>query len=283
MAIEVAAPAKLNLALHVTGQRADGYHLLDSLVVFADIGDRVSVAPAGALTLAITGPEAAGLGAGEDNLVLRAARAFAAARGARITLEKNLPVASGIGGGSADAAATLTALARLWDLPLPGDAAVLTLGADVPVCLAGRPARMSGIGEALAPVPPLPGGLAVVLVNPRVTVATPAVFRALARKDNPALEAMPERFADAEDLAGWLLRQRNDLQAAAIGMAPVIAAVLDRIAATGPLLTRMSGSGATSFGLYGTLASAAAAAADLASAHPGWWVRAAQVLSAPRG
>ncbi|OYX43538.1 MAG: 4-(cytidine 5'-diphospho)-2-C-methyl-D-erythritol kinase [Rhodobacterales bacterium 32-67-9] len=281
MAIEVAAPAKLNLALHVTGLRADGYHLLDSLVVFADIGDRVRVGPADRLSLEITGPESAGLSAGEDNLVLRAARSFAAGGGAKIVLEKNLPVASGIGGGSADAAATLTALARLWGRTPPDDRAILALGADVPVCLAGRPARMSGIGEALAPVPPLPEGLAVVLVNPRVPVATPAVFGALAHKDNPAMAAIPGAFADAAALAGWLTRQRNDLEAPAIRTAPVIATVLDSIAATGPLLTRMSGSGATSFGLFGAFAPAAAAAAELAAAHPGWWVRAARLLPSP--
>lgn len=278
MAIEVAAPAKLNLALHVTGQRSDGYHLLDSLVVFVEIGDRVRVAPARDLSLEIAGPEAEGLSAGDDNLVLRAARAFGAGRGAKITLEKNLPVASGIGGGSADAAAALRALAQLWSVALPGAAAVLALGADVPVCLAGRPARMSGIGEALAPVPPLPRGLAAVLVNPRVAVPTPAVFRALARKDNPAMEAMPEGFSDASALAGWLARQRNDLQAPAIAAAPAIAEVLARIAATRPLLSRMSGSGATSFGLFASRAEATAAAARLTAERPDWWVRAAPVL-----
>ncbi len=282
MAIEVAAPAKLNLALHVTGQRADGYHLLDSLVVFAGIGDRVRAAPARTRSLEIAGPEAEGLSAGEDNLVLRAARAFGAGSGAKITLEKNLPVASGIGGGSADAAATLRALAQLWGVALPGAAAVLALGADVPVCLAGRPARMSGIGEALARVPLLPGGLAVVLVNPRVVVPTPAVFRTLARKDNPAMEAMPDKFTDAAALAGWLARQRNDLEAPAIATAPVISEVLDRIAATGPLLARMSGSGATTFGLFATLAAAKEAAARLTAEKPGWWVCAAPILPSPR-
>jgi 4-diphosphocytidyl-2-C-methyl-D-erythritol kinase len=277
MAIEEFAPAKLNLALHVTGQRPDGYHLLDSLVVFADVGDRVTVAPAEALTLAVAGPEGAGLTAGEDNLVLRAARAFGAGRGAAIVLEKTLPVASGIGGGSADAAAALRALARLWGLPLPDAVAVLALGADVPVCLAGRPARMGGIGEALVPVPALPE-VAVLLVNPRVEVATPAVFRALARKDNPAMETPPPAFAGPGDLAAWLSRQRNDLEAPAIAVAPVIADALSAIAATGPLMARMSGSGATCFGLFATLAGAGAAARRLAARHPGWWVRAAPVL-----
>ncbi len=277
MAIEEFAPAKLNLALHVTGQRADGYHLLDSLVVFAGVGDRITVAPAETLSLDVTGPEAAKLTAGEDNLVFRAARAFGAGRGAAIMLEKTLPVASGIGGGSADAAAALRALSRLWGLPLPGAEAVLALGADVPACLAGRPARMGGIGEALVPVPPLPG-MAALLVNPRVEVPTPAVFRALARKDNAAMEPLPPVLAAAQTLAVWLSRQRNDLEAPAILTAPVVAEVLAAIAATSPLLTRMSGSGATCFGLFATSDAAGAAAAAVTARHPGWWVRAAPIL-----
>jgi 4-diphosphocytidyl-2-C-methyl-D-erythritol kinase len=278
MAIEEFAPAKLNLALHVTGQRADGYHLLDSLVVFAGVGDRVTVAPAGALTLTVTGPEGAALTAGEDNLVLRAARAFGTGRGAAIRLEKTLPVASGIGGGSADAAAALRALARLWGLPPPDAAAVLALGADVPACLAGRPARMGGIGEVLVPVPPLPD-MAVLLVNPRVEVPTPAVFRALARKDNAAMEPLPPAFAAVQTLAAWLSRQRNDLEAPAILVAPIVADVLSAIAATEPMLARMSGSGATCFGLFASLQDAAVAAKTVSRHRPGWWVRAAPVLA----
>lgn len=277
MAIEDFAPAKLNLALHVTGQRADGYHLLDSLVVFAGLGDRVAVAPAESLSLSVTGPEGAGLPADEENLALRAARAFGAGRGAAIMLDKRLPVASGIGGGSADAAATLRALSRLWSLPLPGAEKVLALGADVPVCLAGRPARMGGVGEVLTPAPALPA-IAVVLVNPRVAVSTPAVFRALARKDNPPLDPPPPAFATAADLAGWLSRQRNDLQSPAISLAPRIADVLAAIEATGPLLARMSGSGATCFGLFPAIEEAAAAAARISARNAGWWVLAAPVL-----
>ena len=206
MAIEAFAPAKVNLALHVTGQRADGYHLLDSLVVFAGVGDRVSVSDADRLVLDVTGPEGTGLSAAEDNLVLRAARSFDVGRGAAITLFKDLPVASGIGGGSADAAAALRALSQLWEMPLPPPEAVLSLGADVPVCLAGRPARMSGIGGTLAEAPRLPDDLAVVLVNPRVAVSTPAVFRALGSKDNPPMEALPASFDTPTEFAGWLAR-----------------------------------------------------------------------------
>ena len=278
MTVEDFAPAKLNLALHVTGRRANGYHDLDSLVVFAGVGDRVSALPAPALTLSVTGPEAAALAGEGDNLVLKAARVMAAGRGAALTLDKVLPVASGIGGGSADAAAALRALARLWDCPTPDAAAVMALGADVPVCLAGQPARMSGLGERLAPVPALPGGLAVVLVNPRIALATPAVFAALERRDNPAMEPMPGAFRDAEALVVWLRRQRNDLEAPAIRLVPAIEAVLAALSVAGARLVRMSGSGATCFGLHDSVAGAETAAKTIAAREPGWWVRAAPLL-----
>ena len=270
--VEGLARAKVNLALHVTGRREDGYHLLDSLVAFADFGDVVRVRPAEDLSLTVTGPMAAGLGAGEDNLVLRAARLMG--RPAAITLEKSLPLASGIGGGSADAAATLQAMARLFGLDLPDPAAVLGLGADVPVCLLGRPARMAGIGEDLTPISLPPAYL--VLVNPGFAVSTPQVFRALTRRDNPPLGTIPG-FADARDLAAWLTATRNDLQAAAVTLRPEIAEVLAVIEATPDcLLARMSGSGATCFGLYAEARAAARAAARLARA--GWWVQAGALV-----
>lgn len=271
------ARAKINLALHVTGRRADGYHLLDSLVAFADFGDRITVEPAEALSLRITGPKAAGLGAGPDNLVLRAASAFGSGQGARITLEKHLPVASGIGGGSADAAATLRALAALWDCPLPGAAEVLALGADVPVCLLGRPARMAGIGEEVAPLA-LPE-VHVVLANPGIGLGTAEVFRALTRRDHPALPT-PAVWPDAAALATYLRQCRNDLGPPAQGLAPVIGRVVAALAAqTGCLLARMSGSGATCFGLFATAAQAEAAAAQIAKSEAGWWVRAGALAS----
>jgi 4-diphosphocytidyl-2-C-methyl-D-erythritol kinase len=274
------APAKINLCLHVTGQRADGYHLLDSLVVFCGSGDRVSVSPAPGLQLTITGPQAAALPVDADNLVLRAARAMGP-DGAAITLEKHLPVASGIGGGSADAAATLRALARLRAMPLPAAARVLELGADVPVCLAGQPARMSGVGEVVQPLAhPLPEAW-LVLANPGVAVPTPAVFRALARRDNPALPREMPHLRTVADLATFLLLQRNDLEAAAIGLAPLIAAVKSALGARpGCLMARMSGSGATCFGLFADPLAATAAAHGLRAAHPGWWVDAAPILPA---
>jgi 4-diphosphocytidyl-2-C-methyl-D-erythritol kinase len=267
------AQAKINLALHVIGRRADGYHLLDSLVAFADFGDLIHVETAADLSLHLTGPKAADLTSGPDNLVLRAAAAFeAGAKGARITLDKHLPVASGIGGGSADAAAALQALSALWGCPLPKAASVLALGADVPVCLVGRPARMEGIGEKVTPLS-LPQAF-IVLANPGVGLATASVFAALTRRDNAPLPA-PAAWPDAAALAHWLHAARNDLEPPAQALAPVIGTVLAALGRQqGCLLARMSGSGATCFGLFATAAQAEAAAAALARAEAAWWVQA---------
>jgi 4-diphosphocytidyl-2-C-methyl-D-erythritol kinase len=276
------APAKVNLCLHVTGRRDDGYHLLDSLVVFAGVGDRITLLPGRGLTLRLSGPEAGSLTAGPDNLVLRAAHAMAV-KGVAIRLWKGLPVASGIGGGSADAAATLRAIARFSGRPLPEAGEVLALGADVPVCLAGHPVRMQGVGEVLTPLPTLPP-MWMVLANPRVPVATPQVFAGLTARDNPPLPGLPAaalRSADA--FAGWLATgTRNDLAAAARRIAPLLAEVESALAeAPGCLLARMSGSGATHFGLFAGPDQARTAARHLAAAHPGWWVADAPVLPAP--
>jgi 4-diphosphocytidyl-2-C-methyl-D-erythritol kinase len=270
-----AAPAKVNLYLHVTGRRDDGYHLLDSLVVFAGIGDTLSAEPAESLSLRVAGRFAAGLAAEADNLVLRAARMLAAEAGvaaaAHLVLEKHLPVASGIGGGSADAAAALRLLCRLWRLsPDPAVLARLAagLGADVPVCLAGRSARMGGVGERLAPAPALPA-CGIVLINPGVAVATAEVFRA--RRCAWSLPAtLPAAWTDAAAMAADLRGLRNDLQPAAVALRPVIGEVVAALAATpGCLLARMSGSGATCFGLFADRDAAERAAA--AVRRPGWW------------
>jgi len=276
MAIEAFAPAKVNLTLHVTGQRADGYHLLDSLVVFADIGDTVRATAADGLSLTVTGPQATGLAADDSNLVLRAARVFPRAAGAALTLDKVLPVASGVGGGSADAAATLQVLSRLWGLPLPDAGAVLRLGADVPVCLAGRPARMTGVGEGLHPLAhPLPPA-ALVLANPGVALSTPAVFAALDRRDHAPMPREMPRLRDVAELAAFLGMTRNDLEPAATRLAPVIAQVRAALSAQQAcLMSRMSGSGATCFGLFPDPLAAAAAARVLKAARPDWWVVAA--------
>ncbi len=265
------APAKINLALHVTGQRADGYHLLDSLVCFADIGDRLSVTVADEMTLTLTGPMAGKLTADADNLVLQAAHLLDPIKTAQITLEKILPVASGIGGGSSDAATCLRLLADLWHLPLPDPAAVLTLGADVPVCLAGGAARMQGIGETISPLS-LPAFPAV-LVNPGLSLSTPAVFQQLASKTNPTLQPPPTSL----DHSQWLLYlkvQRNDLEAPAIALCPTIAEVLQALVQqSGCALARMSGAGATSFGLFETDAAARMAAQEIQARQPNWWVK----------
>jgi 4-diphosphocytidyl-2-C-methyl-D-erythritol kinase len=265
-ALREVARAKVNLYLHVTGRREDGYHLLDSLAVFPGAGDVLEAEASPALTLAVAGPFAAALEGG-DNLVLRAARKLDASRGAALRLTKNLPVASGIGGGSADGAAALRLLSRLWRCPVP-EGAALALGADVPVCLASEPARMQGVGEVLLPGPRLPR-FGMVLVNPGMPVATPAVF---ARRIGgfSALAALPDGWVDAAAMARDLAALRNDLEAPAIALCPPIGEVLAAIAATpGALLARMSGSGATCFGLYASAGAARVAAATLA--RPGWW------------
>lgn len=273
------APAKINLCLHVTGRRSDGYHLLDSLVVFAGTGDRVEVAAGQGLHLSLAGPEAGALTGEADNLVLRAARSMGVSN-ARLTLHKELPVASGIGGGSADAAASLRALARLTGLPLPGPQVILSLGADVPVCLAGRPARMQGVGEVLTPLHGLPP-LWLVLANPRVPVPTRSVFSGLASPRNSGLPDVPTHaLRSADAFAGWLAAHtRNDLITPALRVAPVLAEVQAALAADPAcLLARMSGSGGTHFGLYATAEAAAAANVALGAAHPGWWVVSAPMI-----
>ncbi len=263
------APAKINLALHVTGRRADGYHLLDSLVCFADIGETLRAAPAASLSLRVTGPMAAGVPVDDSNLVLRAARALGVT-GAALELEKHLPAAAGIGGDSSDAAAALRVLSAMTGRPLPADQG-LSLGADVPVCLAARPTRMRGIGERLDPVtlPELPA----VLVNPGFALSTPAIFAALQSRDNPPLPDLPPPCEVAE-LMDWLSRLRNDLEPAALSVDTRVGDVLAALRQTPARLVRMSGSGATCFGLYDTPAAAQAAQETLRAAHPGWWVQA---------
>ena len=278
------APAKVNLTLHVTGQRADGYHLLDSLVVFADVSDTISVEPAADLRLTVSGPFSKGVPVDDSNLIMRAARALADARGvstgAALHLEKTLPHAAGIGSGSSDAAATIKLLADHWHVaPLePDDSAVLGLGADVPVCAAGpQPQRMRGIGEALSSVPALPPA-ALVLLRPPVAVPTGPVFQGLATESGTAMAEVPDGL-DFTGFASWLSRQRNDLLAPAIAIAPVIGEVIDMLQAQeGAAYAAMSGSGATCFGLFADITRAEVAAGRIMAAHPDWWVAAARTL-----
>lgn len=279
------APAKVNLTLHVTGRRSDGYHLLDSLVVFLALGDRLHVEPAEHVTLAVTGPNAAGVPV-EANLVLEAAAALAQASGkpcpgASLTLDKHLPAAAGLGGGSSDAAAALRALNRLWGIGL--DTAELmrlgeTIGADVPVCVAPMAARMTGIGERVTPLPALPQ-VHVLLVNPGCSLATATVFAGLTDPENPGLPELPRHWRGVSHLVDYLAACRNDLAAPAIAATPVVQEVLATLAAEPAcLLARMSGSGATCFGLFATAEDAARASAGVARSHPGWWVAAARTL-----
>ncbi|WP_394346557.1 4-(cytidine 5'-diphospho)-2-C-methyl-D-erythritol kinase [Meridianimarinicoccus aquatilis] len=274
---EAFAPAKINLCLHVTGRREDGYHLLDSLVVFADVGDRITATLADSMSLRVDGPMAGSVPVGPDNLVLRAATLFEPPIDAAITLTKNLPAAAGVGGGSSDAAACLRALSELSGRALPGPDRLLGLGADVPACVAAEPLRMQGIGEKITPWPSLPP-LWVVLVNPRVLVSTPAVFKRLERRDNPPMQ-IPAEDAGIDTFVQWLAVQRNDMQSAACQIEPVITDVLTALSKTpGCALARMSGSGATCFGLFYDAKSAEQAQATIASKNGGWWCQSAAIL-----
>lgn len=283
----VGAPAKINLYLHVLGRRPDGYHDLDSLVAFATLHDVITASPSDELSLTVEGGFAAELSestSGDDNLVLRAARLLAEHLGreatAAIRLHKMIPVAAGLGGGSADGAATLLALCRLWHAEVPFPLLTelaLRLGADLPVCLASRTATMSGIGESLAPAPEVPP-LGVVLVNPRVPLATADVFRALDGRVTPAPRPR-YRPDDAMSLIDGLRKTRNDLTEPAIRLAPVLRDVLVALeAAPGVSIARMSGSGATCFGLFADSIAAQIAAEQIAGAQPTWWVRACRLI-----
>jgi len=279
------APAKVNLTLRVLGRRADGYHDIESLAAFADVGDRLALTPGDALTLTVVGPSAAQTGAEADNLVTEAARALAAripglCAGA-FRLQKNLPVAAGLGGGSADAAAALRLLAKANKLapddPRLRDAARAT-GADVPVCLDPRARLMRGIGEILSAPLPLPR-LHALLVNPGVAVPTKLVFSGWRPSANPirALDSTADfavpKMHNEEQLLDWLASEANDLEVSAIALEPAIAEVLASLrAATGCRLARMSGSGATCFALCASAAETATAGQTLRTQFPDWWI-----------
>lgn len=268
MQINEFARAKVNLCLHVTGQRDDGYHLLDSIVVFADLGDRITVVPDEGFSLTVNGPFAAGLSTGDDNLVLQAAELYSQhCKGAAITLTKNLPVASGIGGGSADAAAMLRAMSHMTGVALPRDAG-LSLGADVPVCLQSISCRMQGIGDKIIPLVGFPKYFAV-LVCPNVQLSTSDVFAALETKENTAIA----QITDKRSIDQFLCQQRNDLERPSADIATEIGQCLHEIRNQGAFLARMSGSGATCFGLFETGQASEEAAKTIASSHSDWWVK----------
>ncbi len=280
MSLTVTAPAKVNLSLHITGKRDDGYHLLDSLVVFTEYGDSLNISDEDAITLELDGPFAPNL-AGEDinhNLVVRAAQSLQQSagitRGAALKLYKNIPVGAGLGGGSADAAAVLRGLMRLWNISMDQvllHSLALRLGSDVPVCLAGQPGWMRGVGDVLAPCD-LQLDAWLVLVNPRVSLLTKDVFAAF---KGPYIElgSSPGRIESFENLLDLLNQAHNVLEKPAISLLPVIGDILEALGQTSDCaLARMSGSGATCFGLYKTHEMAQSAAQKIQALQPGWWV-----------
>lgn len=283
-----AAPAKLNLALHVTGRRPDGYHSLESLVAFAEVGDELEAHPASKDSLSITGPFAKALGESNGtNLVSRALVAFRARwpdtlpPGLALILRKNLPIAAGLGGGSADAAAALRLFARLSTETIAFAELMelaTSLGADVPMCLHSRPAEVRGLGEIVLPLRAFPD-CHVVLINPLVPVATAEIFRRLEHRDNPGLPLLVDPLTRPAQLGLYLSETRNDLEAPAVTIAPVIEELTARLRQVdGCILARMSGSGATVFGLFGSSKQAHQAAHDLREKWPGYWVAASPLI-----
>ncbi|MBX3576051.1 MAG: 4-(cytidine 5'-diphospho)-2-C-methyl-D-erythritol kinase [Rhizobiaceae bacterium] len=278
----VDAPAKVNLALHVVGRRADGYHDIETLAVFTRLGDRLTVASSPSDTFRVDGPFAGDVPVDGTNLVLRAREALRDEARQHcppiaLSLDKELPVASGIGGGSSDAAAALRALADQWRLHIGLEELArlgARLGADVPMCLTARPLVARGVGDRIETLRGFPA-LDIVLVNPGVAVSTPSVFRLLQRTDNAPLGALP-RHPDFGDIVGWLGSTRNDLEDAATSLVPPIGDALGAMAREGAAFVRMSGSGATCFGLFESAAHAARAAKAIGSARPDWFVAATE-------
>lgn len=268
------AAAKINLFLHVGDRRADGFHPVQSLAVFTAMADALAIDAAADLSLAVGGPFARGLDGERDNLVLRAARALGQ-QGAMLTLTKNLPVASGIGGGSADAAAALRGLNRLWDLGKDDAALGATaagLGSDIPACLLSAACFMEGRGEVLRPAESMPY-LPLLLVNPGVAVPTKDVFAGLDTRSGADMVLPHGRFADTADLLRYLETTRNDLETPARRLQPVIGEVLAAMdSLAGALLVRMSGSGATCFGIFADDDCCQRAGESLRQSHPGWWI-----------
>ncbi len=277
-AISLTAPAKINLALHVTGQRSDGYHLIDSLVVFARFGDRVNVRPAAVDSFEMSGPYGSDLAGDESNLVLKARDALRRALPGRsipvaIHLEKHLPIASGVGGGSSDAAAALRALTSLWGIEIKREDLAgigLALGADIPMCLHGQALIARGIGdeiECIADFPHLP----MVLANNGASISTPQVFGALAKRDNPPLPLLPS-LDSVDEVCAYLAQTDNHLYSATQKLIPTIADTVSALHDTTPRLARMSGSGGTCFAIYDSDDEAQAAATWLRRHHPGWFI-----------
>lgn len=286
--LSLTAHGKVNLALHVTGQRADGYHLIESLVAFTDFGDRITAQRAETDRFEVCGPFASFFnGDPNDNLIVKARdmlASFAYDHGMQttpisLTCEKNLPVASGLGGGSADAAAALNILIQLWELKISDadlEHIALKLGADVPMCLKSHPLIARGIGEDIAIVSPFPK-CNIVLVNPMVGVSTPVIFKALKTKQNGYLKS-PPKIESFDQLLKVIAQNRNDLQTPAVDHCPEIAGCLDALLQTNPACTRMSGSGASCFAIYDNETNARNAAHAIRRAHSDWFVRSTYLL-----
>ncbi len=272
------SPAKLNLYLHIVGKRDDGFHLLDSLVVFTQFGDQLTAKPANTVSLHIEGEFAAGLGA-QDNLVMRAALAlqskYDVQQGAILTLEKRIPVGAGLGGGSANAATALLLLNALWEIDAPMqelETLAITLGADVPACLYAQALHMGGIGEVITPMPDFSLTEQIVLVNPRLHVSTPDVFKQFARAPR-----YQQPIAEHERM--HFTKHHNDLQDAAITICPAIADILALLQQQqGCDVARMCGSGATCFGLFAGKQEASAAVQTIKAVQPNWWVKSTALL-----
>lgn len=285
------APCKINLFLHLTGRKKDGYHKLDSLVVFTDFGDTVSLEPANEFDFSVQGAFAKNLHNTDfsNNLVVRAAKMLSQATGnplhLKITLTKNIPLSSGLGGGSSDAAATISGLLDYWKLPrnAPYLPVLLTsLGADVPVCMACEPMQMRGIGDILLPASTLPE-IPAVIVNPLRPCPTKDVFLGRTGSSYRPEVDLPESLSDIDPLIAFLKKQHNDLEPYAKRIVPEIGNVLTALSLTqGCLLPRMSGSGASCFGLYDSEEQAKAAAAKITHENPDWWVQTCWINRAGR-
>lgn len=273
MKIKEQAKAKINLCLHVLGQDKSHYHKLDSIVVFANYGDALTFQSSEKLSFNVLGPFADSLTEDADNLILKMLHAFDHEDKVKVLLAKNLPVAAGIGGGSADAAATARGLTRLWKCPLPHPEKLLSLGSDIPVCVTSRSSRVRGVGDEITNFPAL-SALPCLLVNPGQRLMTAQVFDALIEKHNPGILDIPEKFTTQTDFFKWLGRQRNDLQMPASTLVPEIQDILDALDFLGSRLSRMSGSGSTCFGLFSDIKSAQHASERLRTSQPGWWVKA---------
>jgi 4-diphosphocytidyl-2-C-methyl-D-erythritol kinase len=280
------AHAKINLALHVTGRRADGYHMIESLAVFTRFGDRVETELADSDDFSVSGRYASAIPIDDSNLVVKARDTLRREAGLQSTppvairLEKNLPVASGVGGGSSDAAAVLRGLVQTWGLDF-GDAELtrvgLSLGADIPMCLVAKPLIARGVGDELSVVTGFPA-LGLVLINPGVAVSTAEVFEALSNRDNEGLPPLP-RSLDFHSIRNWLEITRNDLEPTARAIQPAIGKALSVLDKAGAGFARMSGSGATCFGLFETGNVAKRAAADIRGRHPDWFVAATRSMT----